>query len=234
MKLKKCMDAWRLLPVCALSLAPGLVSGFDDEIIELDPFEVPAGSQRQYDPQFSNSATLVAIERDRIPFLTSVITEALMQDIGLTNLADITLMVPGVSMDTNPAIADEQGQPALQFRVRGFQSRPLYNGFQIGGRIGSADNVARVEVSKGPNSVLYGQSSGGGIVNIIPRMAQFDAAHLSLKAGAGNRSFYTASFDAGGPVAGDNLGQMAFRVGGSWTEFKREQIFFPQQNGFIE
>lgn len=225
--------SWRLFSLCAIVLSPLPVLAIEDDIFELDPFVVPGENDRIYDPQFSNSATLVAIERDRIPFITAVITESLMNDMGINNLADISLLIPGMSMDTNPAIADEQGQPALQFRVRGFQSRPLYNGFQTGGRIGSAANIARVEVSKGPNSVLYGQSSGGGIVNLIPRSPQFDEAHLSLEAGLGNRSFYTASFDAGGPLQGDNLGQMAFRVGGSWTEFQREQIFFQNKTGAL-
>ncbi|MCC5835331.1 MAG: TonB-dependent receptor [Opitutales bacterium] len=172
---------------------------------------------------------MISIERQRIPFMTSVINEALINDMAIDNVADFARMISGVSVDTNPAIADESGQPANSFRVRGFASEPLYNGFQAG-RISSPEHIGRVEVSKGPNSVLYGQSGGGGIINFIPKSPRFDQGHLSTTVGFGNQSFRRASFDMGGPVSSDGLGEIAFRLGGSGQHYERDQVFFENQS----
>lgn len=200
-----------------------------EDIYEMDPFVVPSNTADGYSPEYSNSATLISLQRDRIPFLTTVVTDSLIDDIAITNLADLSGLVSGMSVDTNPAIADEQGQPNQAFRVRGFLSQPLYNGFQTGGRISSVDNIGRVEISKGPNSVLYGQSSGGGIVNIIPKYARFDSAHAKVEVGAGNLDYGRARFDIGGPLATEKVGKVAFRLGGGWTEYSREQVFFKSE-----
>jgi iron complex outermembrane receptor protein len=197
-----------------------------EDIFEMDPFVVQTAQGNAYTTESSNSATLVAMQRDQIPFITSVVTEQLIEDLAMDNLADFAKLVAGVSLETNSAIADEIGQPAQTFRVRGFLSQPLYNGFRTGGRMSSVDNIGRIEVSKGPNSVLYGQSAGGGIINIIPKAPRFDEAHADFTAGIGNEGYRRASFDAGGPIAGDNVGKLAFRIGGGYTDYEREQIFF--------
>ncbi|MCC5841563.1 MAG: TonB-dependent receptor [Opitutales bacterium] len=217
-------------PLLAVSALPAQDR---DEIYDMDPFVVAISPDEGYRPLFSNSATLVSVERDRIPFLTSVVTEALLRDVGVDNVADLSGLLPGVSMDTNPAIADEQGQPRLEFRVRGFQARPLYNGFQTGGRMAGTDHIGRVEVSKGPNSVIYGQSSGGGIINIIPKAPSFAGSHATLEGGVGNRSYRRAAFDVGGPLEGDTLGSLGVRLGGGWTEFEREQVFFENRTASL-
>ena len=197
-----------------------------EDIFEMDPFIVQTGQSNGYTADTSNSATLVALRRDRIPFITSVVTSQLLDDLAIDNVADFSKLVAGVSLDDNAAIADEVGSSSQNFRVRGFVSEPLYNGFRTGGRNASVDNIGRIEVSKGPNSVLYGQSAGGGIINIIPKAPRFDAAHADFKVGVGTNSYERATFDAGGPIEGDNIGKLAFRIGGGHLNYERDEIFF--------
>ena len=60
-------------------------------------------------------------------------------------------------------------------------------------------NTERVEVIKGPASVLYGQAEPGGVVNIVTKKP-LDAAHYSLEQQAGSYDFYQTTLDATGPL----------------------------------
>lgn len=205
----------------------------DDEVIQLDPFQVVTREDGSYAVPEAQTGTIIAVPREQIPFNTSVLTSDMIKDLGITNASDISEYVAGLSRSTNPTIADENGQPSLNFRIRGFINRPLYDGFQTGGRIFSPDNFGRVEVSKGPNAVLYGQAFAGGVVNFIPKAPRF-TDHASLSAGFGTNAHRKASFDLGGPLQTDRLpGKLAFRLGGSLLSFEREQIFFESEVGSL-
>jgi iron complex outermembrane receptor protein len=144
------------------------------------------------------------MNRDAIPFVTSVVTEAMIEDMNLDNPVDISEQIAGVSRDNNPLIADEGGNSSLGFRVRGFVSQPLYNGFQTGGLSHSSDNIGRVEVSKGANSVLYGQSPAGGVINLVPKAPVFsEFGRVTIGAGSNDSSRFIAEY--GGPVKPKNL-----------------------------
>jgi hypothetical protein len=46
------------------------------------------------------------------------------------------------------------------------------DGVREGGQVrGSTANVERIEILKGPSSVLYGRSAGGGVINLISILA---------------------------------------------------------------
>jgi outer membrane receptor protein involved in Fe transport len=108
--------------------------------------------------------------------------------------------------------------------VRGFSSQPLYNGFQTGLLNVTNEGIDRVEVTKGPNSILYGQSSAGGTINFVPKGAMLAGARTSASAGIATNDGYRASFETGGAVAGKP--GTGFRLGGGYQEFTREQQFF--------
>ena len=57
------------------------------------------------------------------------------------------------------------------FTIRGFDQKPQHNGF-VGESYVDTSSVERVEVVKGPSSVLYGQVAPGGTVNYITKRAQ--------------------------------------------------------------
>lgn len=67
----------------------------------------------------------------------------------------------------------------------------------------------RVEVLKGPSSVLYGTLTPGGLINMIPKRP-FDTPQTSLKATVGMYDLYHAHLDHGGPLNAD--GTVRYRV----------------------
>jgi iron complex outermembrane receptor protein len=211
--------------------AEGWDSWPDDSIVELDPFVVEIEVLDEYNPDVTSTGTVIAVERDRIPFITSVVTQSLINDLRIDNPADLAEQIAGVSQDENPMIADEGGNPpVLNFRVRGFLSEPLYNGFQTGGRIHGVDNIGRIEVSKGPNAVLYGQAPAGGLVNIVTKAPLADP-HASFMVGAGSNAWRRAAFDAGTPlvIGGGDEDNAGIRINAGHVQFEREQPFFESE-----
>lgn len=88
---------------------------------------------------------------------------------GTNDLASILEGVAGV--DTS---YDMRGEGV---KVRGFSvdSADIYlDGIRASGQIRrSTANIERVEVLKGPASVLYGRTSGGGVINMVSKKANF-------------------------------------------------------------
>jgi iron complex outermembrane receptor protein len=135
-----------------------------DETIVLSPFEVRANQDDGYRASNSVSATRMAIELSKVPMAINAFTQEFIDDQKARDLIDIVRFAPGV-VDVN---AEFNAGPS-QFGIRGFDTiTTLRNGF-IGPTVVDAGNIARVEVVKGPASMLYGQISPGGIVNYITK-----------------------------------------------------------------
>ena len=121
--------------------------------------------------------------------------------------------------------------------VRGFNV-PFQNldGFRYGGMIatygitlgGILDtvNVDRLEVVRGPNSLLYGVGVLSGIVNVIPRRPQSEPRQR-ISVGVGDYGYRRATLEAFGPLKRDFFGgSLEYRVAAAfekrdhWTDFQ--------------
>ena len=112
------------------------------------------------------------------------------------------------------------------FAIRGFSSgNERYTDYLNGMRQASSAWLAyfgsepygleRIDVIKGPVSVLYGQALPGGVVNKISKRPQpftFNEAEVQY----GNHDRYQGQFDLTGPIAGDERYQ--FRLTGLWRD----------------
>ena len=118
-----------------------------------------------------------------------------------------------------------------QFLIRGFDSGygvTFRNGLQLRG-INEAVNMAfvdRVEVVKGPASMLYGRVEPGGFVNIVTRLPQATAAY-SIEQQVGSFGLYRTTLDATGPVGRSD--RLSYRATGdldlasSWVDNAHRQ-----------
>lgn len=76
-------------------------------------------------------------------------------------------------------------------------------------------NVERIEVLRGPASVLYGEGAIGGVINVVPKKPTFtpvNAAEASIGSYGGRR----LAFDSGGPLS-DRLAYR-FNIAGTMTD----------------
>ncbi len=86
--------------------------------------------------------------------------------------------------------------------------------------------LEQVEILKGPASVLYGQGSPGGIVNIVSKLPKADAAH-EIVAELGNFERQQLAFDSTGRIGGSD--EWLYRVVGVHRD-SDTQVDFVEDN----
>ncbi|WP_230180736.1 TonB-dependent siderophore receptor [Aquabacterium sp. CECT 9606] len=90
--------------------------------------------------------------------------------------------------------------------------------------------LERVEVLKGPASVLYGQGAPGGIVNQVSKRPQVDQIN-EIGMSVGNHDRYEASFDLGGKF--DQDGTLLFRINGLVRDSKTQTDYSQDNRVFL-
>lgn len=112
---------------------------------------------------------------------------------------------------------EEPGQEFLY--IRGFvTTATMWNGLRIdeysnggGGTVGAVpmDNVDKLEVLKGPASILYGRVEPGGMVNVITKQPT-DQPYGSVALSLGSWHYEWAGVDLGGPI--DEQKRLLYRL----------------------
>ena len=92
-------------------------------------------------------------------------------------------------LEGNAGVDSVQDARADNVYIRGFRAdvNDIYrDGIREGGQVKrSTANIERVEILKGPASLLFGRSTGGGIINMVSKYANFkDANSFGLSYGS--------------------------------------------------
>jgi len=198
--------AGALLAAPLLSLAQAPAAQSEEPIYDLPVFSVSTSQDHGYRAGNSVSATRIDTPIKDLPFAVTAFTEQFVSDIGARQLEDILNFAPSV---TNAG--REFGVGSTKVNVRGFESDPQRNGFPSAGYIDAA-TVARVEVVKGPASLLYGQIAPGGVVNYISKLPQAKRSY-DFGVSAGSYGFLRTTADLNQPLAG---GKVLTRFNGVW------------------
>ncbi|WP_338759939.1 TonB-dependent siderophore receptor [Massilia sp. METH4] len=138
------------------------------------------------------------------PASVEVIDRALMEQRGARTLEDALGGAVGMTVGGNP------GSPGVA-STRGFTGgflTYLYDGMRISTptmstRPQDSWNYERIEVLKGPSSVLHGEGGIGGAVNFVPRQARREASAEALLS-AGSYGARRAALGLGGPAGSDS------------------------------
>lgn len=208
----------------AIALIPlGANAQDNDDIPELDALEVTAGEEGPQGPDLGYTAdrSLTATKTDtplsETPRSVSVATRQQIEDQGARNLTDILQYMPGV----NPSA--EAGGDTLAsdtFYIRGMNQRDYgYGTYRDGLRLQpnaystSAEpyGLERVEVLKGPTSILYGENAPGGMVNMVSkRPTDMPQGELNLSYGSHDRKEVSADVSGALTDDGDVSGRLVF------------------------
>lgn len=159
-----------------------------------------------YQAKKATTATKLDAPLKDVPQTVDVISEQLLRDRAAGSMQDALRTVPGVGLSTGDGQRD-------QVTIRGFTA--ISDQFIDGVRddalyFRDLSNVERIEVIKGPASVLYGRGSSGGMINRITKKPGESASEITLQAGSFNQR----------RVEGDvarvlNDGALAYRVTGA-------------------
>ncbi|WP_404379165.1 TonB-dependent siderophore receptor [Caenispirillum salinarum] len=147
--------------------------------VELAPISVEGWRPTEtvgYRPGVISSATKTPTLIENVPNSVSVVTEEVIEDQNATSVREALRNVPGVlpgDHASNVAVQEEvtiRGFEAQLINVNGVERRST-------GQLSTA-NIESVEVLKGPFSVIYGELSPGGMVNIQTKRPQAEAAFM--------------------------------------------------------
>ncbi len=132
-------------------------------------------------PATVSTATKTATPLRDIPATVDTIEVGKYKSYGINDLSVMLDGIPGID-----ASYDMRGEGIV---IRGFDasSSDMYrDGIRESGQVRrSTANIERIEILKGPASVLYGRGSGGGVVNMVSKQARFDAiSSINLRAGS--------------------------------------------------
>lgn len=137
------------------------------------------------------------------PQSMSVVGAEQVRDQGAQNLGEAVRYIPGVLGDGFGF--DSRGDYVL---LRGIPASYYLDGLRttFGYYAHTAGlepfNLERVEVLRGPASMLYGSGSSGGIINGVSKRPQ-DKAHAEFGVEYGSYDWRQIQFDVGGPVTTD-------------------------------
>lgn len=168
-----------------LGVAPFIVRAQEKQEGEtnIETMKVIATIRDNHDQRIKKSSTATKMPFDikDIPQTINAINLEQQKIYGQNDLSVILNKLPGV--DATYDMRDEG------IKIRGFSasSGDIYrDGVRASGQVRqSTANIERVEILKGPASVLYGRGSGGGIINMISKQANFDSpTTLSLRSGS--------------------------------------------------
>lgn len=183
----------------------------DEKVVMLNPFQVSTSGDIGYKAASSVSASRIDTPILNLPFAISAITPEFIKDTNSVSLYDAVRNSAGVS---SGARGFNFGSDA--FNIRGFTQAPQRDGFyesDRGNTYVDTVNLERVEVVKGPASLLYGQIAPGGTVNYITKRPVSRAFGVVSLAG-GSYDYLRATADINQPLIGDKL---LFRVNASWS-----------------
>ena len=191
-----------------------------------DPIElVVTGSQDSgYSVPDASTATKTDTPLLEVPQAIQVIPRQVIEDQKVQRVADVLRNVSGVTVQTDYAGTDS-------YTIRGFNTNAnLRNGFRQDNFTGFTDTstIERIEVLKGPASVLYGQLEPGGIVNYITKQP-LNQPYYSATFSAGSYSYYRPEIDISGPLTPDNstlyrfIG--AYENSGGFRDFAFKELY---------
>ncbi len=162
------------------------------------------------------------------PQAISVVTADTIRDQGITRLADALRGVAGVSRSSTYGYYDS-------YQIRGFDAAygSIYLDGLLSGNVAGTNNelagLERVEVLKGPASMLYGSAPLGGLVNLVskrPRNERF----VDLGYAIGSYGLVENSLDANAPLgsSGEWLGRInvLFRDSDDFVKYSDNQRLF--------
>ncbi|KQM56326.1 TonB-dependent receptor [Sphingomonas sp. Leaf208] len=207
-----------LLGSAAFAVAPGYAQTLHEDASDV----IVVTGQHPRDQASSGTKTDTPLAET--PQSITVITADDIAGRSLQNLNQALRFVAGVTPETRGS----SGEVYDQFKLRGFDAPVYLDGLkQFGSPSGYAvpqvdvSRLDRIEVIKGPASVLYGQSSPGGLVAESSKLPLDQALYGAISGTYGNYDLYRVDADIGGR-AGEGV---LWRINGSANGADTQQKF---------
>lgn len=181
------------------------------QVSELQTVEVVGRAAKDYNSEYSFSATKIAALNKDIPQAIATVTKELMADRQAFHLADAVKIASGVipssfynQYNIRGISQNEEGQIINGLRTRQYYFlQPL------------TSNIERIEVIKGPASATFSSVDPGGSINMVTKKPlDFNKKLVSMS--VGSFSTIRATMDFTGPV--NDSKTLLYRLNGAYQE----------------
>lgn len=154
-------------------------------------------------PAYTNSATKSAVPESKTPQVINSVSSREISQRHANSLNEILRYAPGVSTETRGSTSYMS-----EYKIRGFTvDNTFYDGLQLpynvtGNTKANIDPILidHVDILKGPASVLYGNGSPGGLVNIQSKKPQREQ-QTEMGFNTGSRNLREGYIDSTGAIA---------------------------------
>ncbi|BET66276.1 hypothetical protein ASA1KI_11940 [Opitutales bacterium ASA1] len=162
---------------CLCPLAGAQETERAEAILELSPFEVESTRDNGYAATSSLAGSRLNTDLRDIAAAVQAVTPEFMQDIGATNLQKLLLYttnteVAGIDGNYYGGDAWDKGysrgllvEPQKSTRIRGLNTADITRDFFPTDVPVDWYNLSRVDISRGPNAMLFGLGSPAGLIN---------------------------------------------------------------------
>lgn len=191
-------------------IASSLVLGARSAAAQVSPLEtvrVTGTREPAYEVQDTADVGKMPVSILHTPQAITVVPEQLLREFRPIFLDDALRTVSGVNQDNT------FGNTADGFTLRGFSADKIFrNGIRTLSSRALTPSTERIEVLKGPASLLYGSIEPGGLVNVTTKRPRFDERSFELGYQGSNRGAHRADLDAAGPTASFGGFDIAYRL----------------------
>jgi hypothetical protein len=175
------------LRVSAQTPAPvqGPIKDENDPVVALSPFIVESSEDNGYQATSTLAGTRVRTDLKDLASSISVVTQQFLQDTGSKNGADLLVYTPSTEVTgirgNFTGVAGNtvfvENTITSSTRIRGLDSADNTRDFFLTDIPWDGFNVGRIDVQRGPNSILFGTGSPAGIINAGTNDASFKTAY---------------------------------------------------------
>jgi hypothetical protein len=157
-----------------------------EEVVRLSPFIVDATADKGgYKATSTLAGTRVRTDLKDVASSISVVTQQFLQDTGAKNNADLLVYTPSTEVagirGNFSGVAGtgiyQENTVSTTTRVRGLDSADNTRDYFLTDIPWDGFNVGRVDLQRGPNSILFGVGSPAGIINTSLNDAMFKTAY---------------------------------------------------------
>ena len=212
-------------PSAKTQAAAGAGGATDIDDIDVSGFSSPHGDDG-FQAGDAGVVTRIQAPIREIPLSVTAITSDVLQSQAIVNVGDAAQNVAGVVVQPGAV-----GAPL--FQIRGFESNntgPSVNGALTGTYATvPIDDIDRLEVLKGPTSILTGVTQEGGIVNLTTKTPT-DRTIRDVTVRFGSFGYKTLAFDLGGIVPQTEGLTYRFNISGNIADTSYAGYASPHEN----
>lgn len=217
----------------------------DESIVELSPFVVTTDSNNGYSATNTLAGTRLNTPLKDIGTAISVVTKEFMDDIGASNVETLLAYTTGTEVgglsgnfagspisDGRPNSNDQRENPNGNQRVRGLARAELSRNYFLTDIPFDSYNTDSITINRGPNSLLFGIGSAGGVINNSTITPVFGRDFNQVALRFGQRGSHRETLDINKTIIPGRLG-LRFAALNENTKFRQRPAFESSQRAYL-